>query len=100
MILIYLLSLLLTIIIEYSIIYVITKYQWKKLLLYIVLINCFTWPLAIISYNFGANFYLIELVVILTEAHLLMLLLRKNYYYCLGLSLFANTITAMLSFLY
>jgi len=39
-------------------------------------------------------------VVILTEAHLLMLLLRKNYYYCLGLSLFANTITAMLSFLY
>ncbi len=99
MIFLYLFSFLITFLLELIIIYTITKYDFKKLFLYILLINLFTWPLANLAYYFGGNFYLIELNVILAEAILIMLLLRKRYLFSLGLSFVANLVTALLSFL-
>ena len=97
---IYVLSFLATIIIEFLIIYLITKFEWKELLKYVVLINLVTWPWAVIIYIFGANFYLVELSVILVESILLMLLLRKKYVYALLLSLVANVVTAAIGLLF
>ena len=94
----YFLSFLLTIVVEFLILYGITRYEWKQLLWYTILINCFTWPLANIAYVLGANFYGIELVVFLAESILLWKLLNKKYLVALGLSLIANAVTASLSF--
>ena len=90
---------LLTIILEFLIIYLILRKDWKKLLLYVLLINCFTWPLATISYYSGINYYLIEICVVLVESVLLTLLLRKKYLLCLSLSFLANLVTALVGFL-
>ena len=95
----FLLAFLLTVIIELLIIYLITKHNWKELLGYVILINCFTWPLAIIALNFGINFYLVEFNVVIIESVLFMELLKNKYGYCLMLSFFANFITAGMSFL-
>lgn len=95
---VYFFSFLLTINVEFLIIYLITRLSWKELLWYIILINCFTWPLANIAYVLGASFYLVELAVILIESILLWKLLNKKYLAALGLSLIANGITASLSF--
>ena len=94
----FVLALLLTIITEFLIIYLITKYDWKELLFYVILVNCFTWPLAIIALNFGTNFYLIEFSVVVIES-LLLLGIFKKYLYCLKLSFIANLITVGMSFL-
>ena len=99
MILTYLFCFILTFVLEFSIIFFLSKENWKELFLYVLLINLFTWPLANLAYYFGGNFYLIELNVNLAEGLLLTLLLRKKYIYCLGLSFIANLVTALLSFL-
>ena len=100
MIWIYFFAFFLTFILEFIILLLLTKRSWKELLLYVLLINLVTWPLANLAYYFGGNFYLIEINVILAEGLLLMLLLRKSYAYSLGLSFIANLITALMSFLF
>lgn len=94
----YFLSFFITIVVEFLILYLIIRHEWKQLCWYVILINSFTWPLANIAYVLGANFYGIELAVILTESILLWKLLNKKYLAVLGLSLVANGVTALLSF--
>jgi len=95
----YLLFLFLTIDIEFIIIYTFVRGNWKKVLFYTFLINCFTWPLAVIIVAVGANFYLVEFGVIMVESTLIKSLFEKDYGYSFGLSLLANVITTAGSFL-
>jgi hypothetical protein len=98
MIWIYLFSFIITVLVEFVIIFFLLK-ERKNLFYYVLLINLVTWPLANLAYIFGGNFYLIELNVILAEAILIMLLFRKKYVFSLGISFIANLITALMSFL-
>ena len=96
---IYILYFLITIIVELPVIYYLTKIKLKEAIVYSFLINSFTWPLAMIAYNLGANFYLIEVLVALTESILLLALIQKNYLKLVITTLIMNAITAALSFL-
>jgi len=97
----YILSLIITIIIEFGIIWIFVRKDISKLFLYAVLINAFTLPIATFSYqNLINNFYLIETLIIFTESILIMLLLKTKYSKALLISFVANFITAMISLLF
>ena len=96
----YLLAWLTTIIVEFVIIWFFIRKAPLKLLLYSLLINSFTLPIATYSYlNILNNIYFIELSVILAESLLIMLLLKINYKKAFLISLVANFITALIGFL-
>ena len=96
---IYILYFLITIIVELPVIYYLTKIKFKEAIVYSFLINSFTWPLAMIAYHLEFNFYLIEVLVALTESILLLALIQKNYLKLVITTLIMNAITAALSFL-
>jgi len=90
-----------TIAVEFLVYWVVLRTTPLRLFCYSVLINTLTLPLANFAYSsLSLNFYLIEGVVILSESFLLFLLLQKRYLLCLLLSLIANSITALISFLF
>ena len=96
----YLLAWLTTIIVEFVIIWFFIRKAPLKLLLYSLLINSFTLPIATYSYlNIINNIYFIELSVILAESLLIILLLKINYKKAFLISLVANFITALIGFL-
>jgi|SRR3989344_2222840 len=95
---IYILYFLITIIVELPVIYYLTKIKFKEAIVYSFLINSFTWPLAMIAYHLEFNFYLIEVLVVLTESILLLALIQKTYPKLLIAAIIMNTITAALSF--
>ncbi len=96
----YLLAWLTTIIVEFVIIWFFIRKAPLKLLLYSLLINSFTLPIATYSYlNILNNIYFIELSVILAESLLIILLLKINYKKAFLISLVANFITALIGFL-
>jgi len=97
----YLLGLIITILIEFFIIWILLKKDFLKLILYSVLINSFTLPIATYSYqNIIPNFYVIEMLVIFVESILIMLLLRLKYPKAFFISLIANLITALISLMF
>lgn len=97
----YILSLIITIVIEFSVIWIFVRKDASKLFLYAVLINFFTLPLATFSYqNLINNFYLIETLVVFAESILIMSLLKTKYPKGLLISFVANFITAMISLLF
>ncbi len=97
----YILSLIITIVIEFSVIWIFVRKDTSKLFLYAVLINSFTLPIATFSYqNLINNFYLIEVLVIFAESILIMLLLKIKYSKALLISFVANFVTAMISLLF
>jgi len=97
----YILSLIITIVIEFFIVWIFVKKDISELFLYVVLINSFTLPLATFSYqNLISNFYLVEALVIFAESILIMLLLKTKYLKALLISFVANFITAMISLLF
>jgi hypothetical protein len=97
----YILSLIITIIIEFSVIWIFVRKDMSKLFLYTFLINAFTLPIATFFYqNLINNFYLIESLVIFAESILIMLLLKTKYSKALLISFVANFITAMISLLF
>ncbi|MBI5680878.1 MAG: hypothetical protein HZC47_08300 [Methanobacterium sp.] len=90
----------LTIIIEFFILWLFIKKQTLELLLYSILINSLTLPLATYSYqNILNNIYIIELTVILLESLLIMILLQIKYKKAFLISITANTATALTGFL-
>jgi hypothetical protein len=96
----YLLAWLTTIVVEFVIIWLFVKKAPLKLLLYSLLINSLTLPIATYSYiNIINNIYFIELMVILVESILIMLLLKINFKKAFFISLVANFITALIGFL-
>jgi len=97
----YILSLIITILIEFGVIWIFIRKDISKLFLYAVLINSFTLPIATFSYqNIIDNFFLIEILVLLAESILIMLLLKTKYSKALLISFVANFITAMISLLF
>jgi len=97
----YILSLIITILIEFGVIWIFIRKDISKLFLYTILINSFTLPLATFSYQkIINNFFFIETAVIFAESILIMLLLKTKYSKALLISFIANFITAMISLLF
>jgi hypothetical protein len=104
-------SLIRTIVFEYIVYLVALRTGPFQLLLYSVLINCLTQPVAYYVFNrfmdssapndysvFNFYFVIIEISVILIESYLIFLLMKLNYAKSLALSAAANLVTASLSF--
>lgn len=95
------LSLIITIFIEFGVIYLFIRKDVPKLFLYAVLINSFTLPLATYSYqNIIDNFLFIEVIVVFVESFLIILLLKTKYPKALLISFVVNFITSMISLLF
>ncbi len=89
-------SLLITILIEFTFLYIFFKQKPAYILLYTILINCLTLPLAIMGYHYLiSNLVLIEILVIISEALLIRLLFQIGYTRAFTVSLVANLVSAM-----
>ena len=98
---IYLIALLATIVIEFVCFLVLLRREPLKLLLFSVLINSFTQPLATYFFqNIWGNFYTTEILVTLVESLLIKLLLKTSYGKALFISLVANLVTSIISLLF
>lgn len=90
---------LLTVIIEFVIIWLFIRKEPEKLLFYSFLVNSITLPLATYGYNYiYPNLILIEALVFLGETLLLKLMLEIDYSKAILISLVANITTAMLGY--
>lgn len=97
----YLIAFILTVILEFAILWIFVRQKPQKLLLYTFLINLATHPPALYLYqNLWPNLIAIELIIFLVESILLMLLLGIKYRKALLLSFIANLITAIISLLF
>jgi len=97
----YLLALLITILVEFVIIWVFIRKEPSKLFLYSILMNSFTLPIATYGYqDILNNLFVIEILVVFAESILIMLLLRIRYVKALCISFIANLITALISLLF
>ncbi|OPY23086.1 MAG: hypothetical protein A4E27_01603 [Methanobacterium sp. PtaU1.Bin242] len=95
-----LLSLIITCLAEFLILWLFIQHDPAKLLLYSLIINCLTLPLASYSYSFLMdNLLLIEIGVIIVEAVLLKYLLEIAYRKAFLISLIANGVTGALGFI-
>ncbi len=90
----------LTFFVELFIVHLFVKKHFKKTLLYVLLINLFTWPLATLLVDLGGNFFLVEVCVVLAESVLIMLLFRLSYEKSLLISFVANLVTSSLGFFF
>lgn len=89
-------ALIVTIIVEFLILYLFIKNSPFKLFIYSVLINSLTLPLATYAYlNLLSNIFIVELSVIFVEGLLLMVLLEMDYKKAFLISLIANSVTAI-----
>jgi len=97
----YLLALLITIGVEFLVYWVFIRKTPLKLFFFSVIINTLTQPLANFSYQYVLhNFILIEILVIIAESVLILLLLKQSVQKSIAISIVANTLTAILSFLF
>ena len=112
----YLWFLLLTIVVEIVIVLFILRKKPLHLILYVILINCLTWPLAFIIFVMSSstlyvitsglgieiliNFFLIEIAVFIVEAVLIKLLIEIKFRRALFIAFVANIVTALMSFLF
>lgn len=88
--------LILTIIIEYIVYAIIIRKKFKLLLIYCILINLVTWPLANIFYGVSGLFWIIELGVFAIESVLIKYLVDITWKKAIILSFVANLITALI----
>lgn len=95
-------ALALTILVEFFIVLLVLKeYKWNTILLYVILINLVSFPLAVNFYSFQVlTFFEIELSVFVLEYFLLGVLIQERYFRVGMTILFANFVTAVLSFLF
>lgn len=92
----YPLVLITTILIEFVVLLLFFK-DFKKVLLYSILINSLTNPLANLFYqNFGINVILIEVCVFLAEGFLIMLLFRTKWEKAFLVSFVANLVSFLI----
>jgi hypothetical protein len=93
----YVIALLATILIEFPILWLLTRKPVLNVLLCSVLINCFTQPLATWAYQTKLpNLWLVEAIVVAVESVLIFLLLKVRYSRALLASLLANAASALL----
>lgn len=96
-----LIALILTVVLEFSVLLAFIRKAPLKLLLYSLLINTATQVPALYIYqNLWPRFILLEIIIFLLESFLLMLLLAAKYRKALLLSFTANLATAMLSLIF
>lgn len=92
-------SLIITILLEFLIIWIILRDQPARIFFYTTLINCFTLPVATYTYyNVISNLLLVEVMVIFIESLLIMLLFNIKYFKALIISVVVNVITALVGF--
>ncbi len=97
----YVITFLLTLLIEFLVYYIFIRREPFKLLVYSLVITSITLPIATNIYlNFFANFFVVETAVFLLESLLLMWLLEIKYQKAILISAVANFITTLLSLLF
>ena len=90
----------LTILIEFIILWIFIRKDPEKLLFYSLIINSITLPLATFIYiYFFHNFLLMEITVFLVETFLLKIILELKYEKAVLISLIANFISALVGIL-
>ncbi|PKL69006.1 MAG: hypothetical protein CVV28_02495 [Methanobacteriales archaeon HGW-Methanobacteriales-1] len=90
----------LTILIEFIIIWIFIRKNPEKLLFYSLIINSITLPLATFIYiYFFHNFLSMEIAIILVETFLLKIILELKYEKAVLISLIANFISALVGIL-
>ena len=90
-----------TVIVEFLVIWLFIQNEPLKLLVYSILINSITLPLATFSYLYlYPNFFLTETVVFLAEGIFLKLLLKLDYSKAFMIALAANIATGILGLLF
>jgi hypothetical protein len=93
-------SLLLTILIEFFILIIFLRENPVRILLYTILINCLTLPLATTGYHYViSNLILIEIMVIITETLFFRFLFKIRYTKAFTVSLAANLVSAVMGLL-
>lgn len=97
MILFVLIPIILTLVVEFIVYFIAMRKNYGYLILYAILINTFTNPLASLFFGWGFNFWGIEFVVFIAEIFLIKYLLEVSYKKAIIISLIANVITAFLS---
>lgn len=106
----YFTALFITIAVEFIIYFIFIRKTLFKTLLYAVIINCLTHPLAYLAYTqiinnyevnslFNIYFLIIELIVFLAEIVLIKILFRFGWRKSALISFSANLVTALLSFI-
>ena len=83
----------LTLIIELIVFILVFRKNYLRLIIYVLLINLFTWPIANLVYAFWPNLIIIELAVVLIESFLIKILLETSYKKALIISFIANFIS-------
>lgn len=89
-----------TIITEFFIYAAVIRKNFLKLLLYSVLINSFTNPLANLAFNFGVNLFVIETSVFVAEIFLIRYIICTKFQKAVLISLAANLLSFILGFLF
>lgn len=85
-----------TIILEFLVIWIFLRDQPARTLIYTILINCFTLPLATYAYYYVIfDLLLVEILVIVIESLFIKLLFNIKYPNALLISVIANVITAL-----
>jgi len=84
----------LTLVIEFPVVYLFYKKQWKQVLAPFFLLNLFTWPLLhIFLDNSDINIYLLEFGVAIAEAIGYKLFMKSSWGKALLVSFVANTLS-------
>lgn len=95
------LALIITIVIEFIIIWVLLRIKPGQALAYSVLINSLTLPLATYIYqSIVSNFVLVEVGIFLVESFSLAQLLARRYWKVIWVTFIANLTTSILSLLF
>ncbi len=105
----YFTALFITLAVEYIIYLIFIRTKPLQILFYAILINCLTHPIAYFVYSqlidnysiasfFNIYFFIIEIIVFLTEIFLVMLLFKIKFKKAVLISFTANLVTAVLSF--
>jgi len=85
---------LLTIILELIVVFLFLRKDYIKTVIYVFLINLFTWPIANLIYGMGLNYYAVEAGIVLVESVLFIVLFKMSSRKALLISLVANFVSA------
>ena len=85
--------------VEFLIIFAFIRKDFWKGILYVFLINLFSWSIAILIYGEFGFYFLVELGVVLVESVLIMLLFELRFWKGLMISFAANLTSTVLGFL-
>jgi hypothetical protein len=98
---VYILSLVLTTAVEFLVLWLLTRRPVRQVLIYSILVNALTQPIATYVYqNVIGVLWLVEVGVVLVESVIIMLLFKFRYGRAALLSLAANSVTTLIAILW